>query len=425
MISSTKPTEQRIKARELEVFASRPVHMVGYSSAFLVLADSISKSNTGAVAAVLPLMGAIDTSGLEIRKFFGNHYFVETIITSHDPEHIYFSENTTISEILLICRRWSSGKGPKPATKVVNLIRNPATPAEAISVAWAIVSDTVVGQGYGVVHEWPASRIASGDWGAVHFLSPFLCEQFGELRSGEVFQTTVLGNIAGIGPEGRRIRDAYIKSAMPEPQGRVALWQHDTKVTQSMAAKVDTHIKVKPDKANLAEKYWQQRSSLLLPMRFRLNTVKVVSVRPNTPTLGSSWTPCRISIAGIDVHSSEKALCVFLNSTIGILALAGNRTNREISYTRFSLEDLRNLIVPDFTAIGPESVEKLTAAYHTLSELPLMPLPQMNADPVRQALDDAVCDALGLDGERVATIRRNLAAEPSVTGKRYAGLRPT
>ena len=31
---------------------------------------------------------------------------------------------------------------------------------------------------------------------------------------------------------------------------------------------------------------------------------------------------------------------------------------------------------------------------------------------------------LGLDAERVETIRRNLAAEPSVTGKRYAGLRP-
>ena len=48
----------------------------------------------------------------------------------------------------------------------------------------------------------------------------------------------------------------------------------------------------------------------------------------------------------------------------------------------------------------------------------------MDAGPARLALDEAVCDALGLDGERVATIRRNLAAEPSVTGRRYAGLRP-
>ena len=114
-------TELTIKAREMEIFASHPVHMVGYSGAFLVLAEFINKSSNGAIAAVLPLMGAVDTSGLEIRKYFGNHYFVETIVTSHDPEHIYFSENTTISEILLICRRWSSEKGPKPATKVINL----------------------------------------------------------------------------------------------------------------------------------------------------------------------------------------------------------------------------------------------------------------------------------------------------------------
>ena len=38
-----------------------------------------------------------------------------------------------------------------------------------------------------------------------------------------------------------------------------------------------------------------------------------------------------------------------------------------------------------------------------------------------RALDNAVCGALGIDPERVATIRRNLAAEPSVTGRRYVG----
>ena len=36
----------------------------------------------------------------------------------------------------------------------------------------------------------------------------------------------------------------------------------------------------------------------------------------------------------------------------------------------------------------------------------------MDAGPARQVLDAAICDALGLDGERVETIRRNLAAEP-------------
>ncbi len=51
----------------------------------------------------------------------------------------------------------------------------------------------------------------------------------------------------------------------------------------------------------------------------------------------------------------------------------------------------------------------------------LLPLPQLDADPTRRALDDAVVSTLGLDGETVAAIRRSLAMEPSVTGRRYGG----
>ena len=67
------------------------------------------------------------------------------------------------------------------------------------------------------------------------------------------------------------------------------------------------------------------------------------------------------------------------------------------------------------------AVKKMVAAYESLAGETLMPLPQMDADPVRGALDDAVCGALDLDPERVAAIRRQLAAEPSVTDRRYAG----
>ena len=38
----------------------------------------------------------------------------------------------------------------------------------------------------------------------------------------------------------------------------------------------------------------------------------------------------------------------------------------------------------------------------------------------RQALDAVVIAALGIDEEIVATIRRELTSEPSVTGRRYA-----
>ena len=415
----SRDEERKIKAREKELFAAYPNYMAGNSGAFLVLANYISKPDTGAIAAILPLTGATDKSGHGIRKYLGRHYHVELIVTSHDPERIYFSENTSIGEMLLVCRRWPGKKKDKPPTRVVNLARNPATPAEAITVARAIENGTVANQNYGTVQEWPASKIAVGDWGAVQFLSPYLCQRSAELAQGDLFPQARLETIAEIGPAGRRIRDAFTRSNMPDVDGRVALWHHDTEMTQSMATKSDTHIVAKPSKANLAAKYWQQRSTLLLPNRMRLNTVRVLTVKLDLPAVGSAWSPCNLRGADTDRENLEKAICVYLNSTIGVLALLGDRTNTTPSYPRFSLDDLRNLSVPNFTALGANAINQLAAAYDAHASDILLPLPQMDADPVRRALDAAVVTALGLDDELVSTIRRQLAAEPSVTGRRY------
>ena len=413
--------ERKIKAREKALFANKPVHLSSNGNAFLVLGEYLSRRDSGTIAAVLPLVTATNASSREIRRFLASHYHIETIVTSHDPERIYFSENTSIGEMLLICRRWSASKGPKPPTRVVNLAVNPATPAEAISVASAIERDSVSVQGYGTAQQWPESRIAAGDWGGVQFLSPYLCEKFVELRNGQLFPSVELESIADVGPAGQRIRDAFTRSAMPDAEGRVALWQHDTEVTQSMLARWDTHIIAKRPKAHLAEKYWAQRSRLLLPHRIRLNTARVNCVCIGTPIIGSAWTPCSFALPAHRQVVQEKYLCVFLNSSIGFLATLGNRSNKVLSYPQFSIDDLRKLVVPDFAALGSAAVTQLAAAYDAHAADVLLPLPQMDADPTRRALDAAVAAALSLDGETVAAIRRTLSLEPSVTGRRYAG----
>ena len=179
-------TELKVKAREKELFAKLLTNRArtGYSGAFLFLADYINESRTGKIAAVLPLVAATDMSGFGVRKYLGGHYYVETIVTSHDPERIYFSENTNIGEMLVIFRRWPTDSGGKPPTKVVNLAKNPATPAESMPMAWAIENGTVESQEFGTIQEWPAKKIAAGDWGAVQFLSPYLWEEFAALRHG-------------------------------------------------------------------------------------------------------------------------------------------------------------------------------------------------------------------------------------------------
>ena len=233
---------------------------------------------------------------------------------------------------------------------------------------------------------------------------------------------TTLGSVSEIGPAGQGVRGIFDRTAMPSPDGMEALWFHKTDVTQCMLAKPDTHIVAKPGKERQARRLWGQRGTLLLPTRARLNTVRTLSVKLNIRVLGSGWVPCKPNISEDLQDTLEKSICSYLNSSIGVLAVLGNRSNKIPSYPQLSMDDLHRLVVPDFVEIGEAAMRRLAAAYDALRESALLPLPQMDADPVRRELDTVVCAALGIDEERVATIRRHIAAEPSVTGKRYAGL---
>ena len=219
-----------------------------------------------------------------------------------------------------------------------------------------------------------------------------------------------LSHLADVGPAGQRIRDAFTHSDMPTQSGRRALWYHKTDVTQSMHAETDVYIEPKESKRHLADSYWEQRSQLLLPHRLWLPLARASAVMLPERAVGSIWTPCRPHDPRIN-----KALCLYLNSTPGLLSLLGARDNRKPSYPSFSLDTLRSLPTPNFTDLGDSELELLSSCFDRLQNETLQPFPQMPDDPVRQQIDDAVVHVLGLGTEWVATIRRELAREPSVT----------
>ena len=111
-------------------------------------------------------------------------------------------------------------------------------------------------------------------------------ERFVEIGQGDVFQSTALGKIAEVGPAGQRIPEAYERTTMPDSEGRMALWQHDTDVTQSMFARPDSHVVSKLKYRKRADKYWGQRSRLLLPTHLNLPTIMAVAVRLSVSSLG-------------------------------------------------------------------------------------------------------------------------------------------
>ena len=83
------------------------------------------------------------------------------------------------------------------------------------------------------------------------------------------------------------------------------------------------------------------------------------------------------------------------------------------------MDTLRAIPVPNFPELGDNVRDALAAAYEQLKDEVLLPFPQLDEDPIRKQLDDAVTEALNLDPEWVAQIRRALSEEPSITNKRY------
>ena len=128
--------------------------------------------------------------------------------------------------------------------------------------------------------------------------------------------------------------------------------------------------------------------------------------------VGSIWTPCRPHDPGI-----AKALCLYLNSTPGLVTLLGMRDNRKPSYPSFSMDTLRSVPVPNFPALDPTKLDLLDGWFDWLQHEALQSLPRMHEDPVRRQIDKAVTEASGLDPDWVSALRNELAREPSITGK--------
>ena len=396
--------------------AAARLHSSG--GAFTVLADRLLKANNGTLALVLPSVVPTAPGNLALRRYLAERFHVDTIVSSHDPTRIFFSESTSIGEILLVCRRWN-GDEPKPPTRFVNLARNPVTPIEALGTVDRIKRGEWVAREFTVQHV-DHSRIERGDWNAVNFLSPFLVEAYRNLsESGAASAPFVsLSNLAEIGPAGQRIRESYRHSQLPTRDGRRALWHHKTDVTRAMRAEPDVYIDPKPTDRlrRLADSYWEQRSNLLLPHRLWLPLARVGAVMLPERVVGSIWTPCRPRS-----QQWAKAICLYLNSTPGLLALLGGRDNRKPSYPSFSLDTLRSLPVPNLAELDGEKLALLDSWFDRLAGDTLLPFPLIDQDSARRQIDDAVSQAFGLDPDWVATIRRDLAREPSVTDRPYAG----
>ena len=406
-----KDAEKRLLDRHPDRTAAR---LHSSDGPFLLLGEHLTRERGGIIAMVLPAVVATSPGALGRRRFLADKFHVDWVVTSHDPERWFFSDNTAIREMLIVGRR-RNGNAASSLTRFVNLTRNPASPADASVVAEMIAHTESADRAHAefTVHAEDAETVAVGDWRAAAFLSPYLLQAFRSLAE----KCEPLSAFAEVGPAGRRIRDAFFRYNMSKCRNpREIMWDHKADIRTSMAAQPDSWADMRPAKLELAKSYWEQRSRLLLAARLRLNTMRVTTVRTEWPTVGSAWVPVRPRDGD---PATEKAVCVWLNSTPGLLGVYGQRTLKAFSYPRFALEDQRSLPIPSLSGAQKSA---LAEAYDRQADATLLPFSSMGECETRAALDVAVVDALGdelgITRETVRRLRSLLAAEPSVCALR-------
>ena len=421
----------------------------GLGSPFVATADRYMLAE-GRVALVLPRAVLSGVAWGPTRELIESQYHLEYVVVSHEPNHWNFSENTDLSEALLIARRRvgfgnergcnQPGGADEERTVFVNLWHNPRTNVQALSVARqthepADIPDLSRGSG--------AKRLRNGDfvhgeatsvaWEEVAkeswffwcaFAQAELVRTFNWLRQGRLsfppehteatLPLTRLDALGTLGPDRRDIHDGFEPS-----RGRTqypAFWNHETAAVELMAQEPNAYLtplaKAKPNRhLRKSGDLWPLAGSLLIAQRLGLNTARVAAVRVDREVLSNVWWPFRLEDS-VNREGADKALVLWFNSTAGLLLLVGHRIETHGPWCQLAKPVFYSMPGLDVTALDDEQLSALAAAYDDLCSQPLLPLPDMADDPTRREIDEAIERALDLPD--LTPLRESLSWEPVV-----------
>jgi len=140
--------EKLMKNREKKLFGKSPARLSHSGGLFLLLGEKLSDPRNGIMAIIYPAASAGAPSANPIWKHLLDYFWVEVVVASHDPKRIFFSENTNISEILVVLRRHQDiSDWQPPDAEFIRLSNNPVQPSQTIAIYEAFHSGTLPNRG--------------------------------------------------------------------------------------------------------------------------------------------------------------------------------------------------------------------------------------------------------------------------------------
>ena len=447
----------KMKVALQKTFAKTPANLyAGLGSGFVVLADDHLKTN-GRIAFVLPATMLTGSRWRGIRQLLLENYCIDWVIVSHDNRHrnkvkglpgrllVSFSESTRIAEVLLIATKNRQQAG-RSCVRFVNLLHNPDEPVQAMALTRKLLAmdeNTVPhesrgidigGKHYGNVIVVPQADLTDGVWFYTAFVQPDLVLQVERLCSdmygiSSKIPITEIGNIAELGPYHMQVKnpgqglftivetDDLLRSGIP------ALWHHSSKRETSLEVPANARLErcAYRDKEK-QDKMLERQRRLHLASELRLAPQRLAAVLTEKPMLGiSSWITLLLHNP---VSGAEEALCLWLNSTPGLLLriLHGNRPY--LGRSRLTHELVRNLPALDVSRLSEKQLAASVRIYEDLKNKTLQGFSNIQDDPIRNELNSRLCtEVLNIresgygDGnleEIVHELTQKLALEPTL-----------
>ena len=127
--------------------------------------------------------------------------------------------------------------------------------------------------------------------------------------------------------------------------------------------------------------------------------------------LSNVWWPIQV-----EDDATEKALAVWLNSSLGLLTILAQRTSTRGGWVAMKKADLEELPVLDARSLSPVQLKGLSDLFDDIAEREFKRLPGMADCPARRSLDEGISRILGLPD--FGTLRDLLASQPVVGSQR-------
>ena len=449
-------TKAEIAKRTSSLLRGTPANQIaGHGSSFTVLADRLVVPG-GRIAVVLPVTALFGGSWRGIRQMISERYDIEFVMSSHDPEHLTMSYDTSITECLLIARRLNDSERPSGRGTFVNLWHAPRQETDALALVRSVNTTasaplhrsdgppvggtplTVGGEQWGEMVEGP---VGEQSWTSARYREILAVQLSAALRRGELWTAdgsrlagnlpiATLKDMSNIGPQDRQIRGSI--GAFDGRHGQQdnaqfpALWKLDGNVHTRMVAEPNARLTPKPDRDHL--KIWAQAGTLHVARDVRYNSQPIMAVRTASRTLGVRGRHT------LSVHEDdplrrarlETAFALWHNSSLGYLLHVAHSNSAQQGRGQGSKGMLETLPALDVRELKKWQLEAAEALWKDLSTREFLPFYKCAVDPVRIELDERIVrDILGFGDDAIASVERLrilLATEPSIHGSKKAEL---